>query len=300
MNSPRRISSGEAANNRMQLNAIENQIDEVYSKTDRHFLITWLKGVKKENFHKLFIDADRWDSNPLRFDEREPGYMTAMVTAFDFLTVNETAALTPELVLKVHDLAIDKVRDKSNELLDKGFRKLTDGTEKFGLVLGKTLSEKGLDEFLERRKTYFYRMGENEFYFLQEAVKNPSPSGRNSYLINIRSLFSLRATRPATCRANIEAIISIFEKMPKNTEEQKVRAIVRFLQDLDQLHSFSDGNIRTCLLLSYFLCNQLEIEPFCFTDPNCLDCLGEDELVGLALGEGRENFRNINNIVKNN
>lgn len=300
MNSPRRISSGEAANHKIQLDAIGEQIDEVYSKTDSHFLITSLKGVSKKNFHKLFIDADRWDSNPLRFDEREPGYMTAMVSAFDFLMTNDTAILTPELVLKVHDLAIDNVRDKNNDLMDKGFRKYVDGTEKFGLVLGKTLSERGLIEFLERRNTYFYKMGENDFFFLQEAVKDPSPKSKNTYLTNLRSLFSLKATRPATCRVNIEAIISIFEKMPKSTEEQKVRAIVRFLQDLDQLHSFSDGNIRTCLLLSYFLCNQLQIEPFCFTDPNCLDCLSESELVELALGEGRQNFKNINNDIKIN
>lgn len=80
---------------------------------------------------------------------------------------------------------------------------------------------------------------------------------------------------------------------PKTTEDEKLHAIARLCQDLDQLHVFVDGNIRTTGIL---LLNKLLIEnglsPSVMHDVNQLDCLSEDELVTI-IKEGQEFFQRL-------
>ena len=73
-------------------------------------------------------------------------------------------------------------------------------------------------------------------------------------------------------------------------EDSKIKCIVKLCQNLDQLHPFTDGNIRLfgMLLLNYLLI-QNQISPCVLTDPNCLDLLSIDELL-LKVKEGQENF----------
>lgn len=70
---------------------------------------------------------------------------------------------------------------------------------------------------------------------------------------------------------------------------EKLRAIVRLVQDLEQLHMFDDGNCRTLcmLLLNHLLINH--DFPLCILqNPNGFDALSEDELIEQVIA-GMEN-----------
>ncbi len=73
-------------------------------------------------------------------------------------------------------------------------------------------------------------------------------------------------------------------------EDSKIKCIVKLCQSLDQLHPFTDGNIRLfgMLLLNYLLIRN-QISPCVLTDPNCLDLLSINELL-LKVKEGQKNF----------
>ena len=75
--------------------------------------------------------------------------------------------------------------------------------------------------------------------------------------------------------------------------EGKIKSILRFVQNLDQIHPFYDGNIRTfsVLLIQKLLIDQ-GITPVCFDDPNCVDCLSIDEILG-HFRKGQSNFLSL-------
>lgn len=60
----------------------------------------------------------------------------------------------------------------------------------------------------------------------------------------------------------------------------KLKCIVQFIKDCEQLHPFYDGNGRTfCMLLFYYLMLQNGFPPPLLADPNRFDCYSTEELV---------------------
>ena len=129
----------------------------IYDETYRNIL--------PSEFYRIFIDAERWhDETSLktrdaRFDQREPGYMKAISTAFvkmvDIVLNNERNITAADLE-RIHYLAVDGVKDsRINEDLRGGYRdrKVSTDKEAFGLDPNShndqgTSSEVGRKEFL--------------------------------------------------------------------------------------------------------------------------------------------------------
>jgi prophage maintenance system killer protein len=82
-----------------------------------------------------------------------------------------------------------------------------------------------------------------------------------------------------------------YEALPKTNEEEKLIAIATLCQDLDQMHVFVDGNIRTTgiLVLNKLLLQQ-RLSPSVLEDVNCLDCLSVAEIVE-KIREGQAYFQ---------
>jgi hypothetical protein len=65
------------------------------------------------------------------------------------------------------------------------------------------------------------------------------------------------------------------------------------VQNLDQIHLFNDGNIRTfALLLLQRLLIDNGFSPTCLDDPNCIDCLSINEIVA-RVEQGWEHFKSL-------
>lgn len=93
----------------------------------------------------------------------------------------------------------------------------------------------------------------------------------------------------------VDHFINLYKIADKSNEDNKLKAIARLVQDLDQLHPFYDGNIRTfgVLLMNKLLLDE-GLSPCCLIDPNCLDGLSERELVE-KIKEGQRQFQTLQN-----
>ncbi len=255
--------------------------------------------IPPNKLHCLFIDAKRWEEafkNPLLFDVKEPGYLEGMYAGYLHMLQTMDKPLTSGLYREFHDLVSKGTYSNEQDEIPSGFRTHKDGIEAFQVIIGDTLSQEGYDELLERFNTYQFSDSEtgDVHYFLKEAMFDPRKT--IDFSGERLSFIRLKPTRPETAAANVAACIRIFQEKPKETEEQKLLAIAGLCQDLDQLHVFVDGNIRTAGIL---LLNRLLIEegltPCCLTDPNCLDGLSRAQLVE-KIREGQENFLSLRHL----
>lgn len=251
------------------------------------------KGIKQERLFALFIDGNRLNpssfSTPVNlttqmtFDKKEPGYTAAMMEAFIFLFSSDSP-LNADFIERLHDIAIhdvDAIVSEEALALDKGYRgHHSNEKESFGLELGTTLSATGFSELLAKLKDERYSFTFNGLkeQALDLFIENPRKTidlegAKKSRIVS-------RAPRVAgILKASINHLIHLYQEEPKTTKEEKLEAIFRFLQAIEQIHPFYDGNIRTfmVLLLQKLLVDQ-GLEPAWFNDPNCLDCLSIDEL----------------------
>jgi hypothetical protein len=155
-------------------------------------ILSIYRGIPENRLYRLFIDQKRWTDprgglflTRQTFDYKEPGYLNAMKKAFiDIMSYPKGSLLnprilTPELIIKIHSLAVKGVKSNSfdsqkkiisTSLLREGFRTPGDRSgESFGLnwgheaivygvTSGATVSKEGVTElvgkFQDSRYTY--------------------------------------------------------------------------------------------------------------------------------------------------
>ena len=104
--------------------------------------------------------------------------------------------------------------------------------------------------------------------------------------------------RREQCQRFAQEVLYIYNQEIKNaeTEEKTLEAIARCCQDLDQLHLFIDGNIRT---IAFLVLNKLllqnGLDPVILDDPNIFDCNAVDELI-VAIRKGQDQFRSYKTV----
>lgn len=240
------------------------------------------------------MERDRIDQGCFSYEREEPGYLQGILEGYLYMLQTLDDPLTADLYERLHDTGVRGVSTASlSEGIPTGFRLWRDGKEAFQLQLNNTLSPRGYQELIHRYKTYRFIDGDtsNEHFILKEAMENPSKTIDLSG--NFPSFIKLRPMRPETCRLFVDYCISIYQQAPKHSDNQKLHAIARLCQDLDQLHVFVDGNIRTSgILLLNRLLIENQLSPCVLRDVNQLDCLSEDEIIELIL-EGQQFFRSL-------
>jgi prophage maintenance system killer protein len=88
--------------------------------------------------------------------------------------------------------------------------------------------------------------------------------------------------------------INTIGKNESEVAEQKLAAAIECCQNLDQLHAFADGNVRTAtLVLNKFLI-ELGEYPCIFDNPNVLDVKSIRELMQYVR-KGQEKFKSYKN-----
>lgn len=237
-------------------------------------------GLTEENLYKiLFMEVKDLASGKYYMDSKEPQYLAKMLEGYKVMIETLNEPLTPELYCTLHDVcSAGVITDDTPEGIPSGFRHYSDGAEAFQVILGSTLSAKGYHELLTKIKTAMCFEGEDESYPFKEAIIDPS---KTIDLTGSRpSFLKLKPVSEATCRFHVEFCIKRFNDGSKLTEHEKLFACAQFVQDLDQMHVFVDGNIRTTgiLMINRSLLS-LGLKPCVLEDVNCLDCLSVEEIV---------------------
>lgn len=93
--------------------------------------------------------------------------------------------------------------------------------------------------------------------------------------------------------ACVNHFLKMYEDADKGSDHLALKASARLPQDLDDLHPFYDGNIRSfgILYLQKLLVENGQ-SPTCLYDPNCLDCLSNDEIVE-RIKDGQKRFQSL-------
>ncbi|MBX7067237.1 MAG: hypothetical protein K1X28_08405 [Parachlamydiales bacterium] len=296
---------------RERVEALETKIFDILKK------LPAFQGIEKADVYRLvFMERDRLTDGKFAYENEEPGYLAGALNGYLFMLETLDEELTPELLVKMHDASVAGVstRDLPGGI-PLGYRKYEDGGEAFGLSqFGPlpTLTEKGYRELMDRWEKYCYADKEtgDVHYFLQESMENPkytignqsrNPKIKTPFAFNESPCIKLKPTRPQTCRVDIEQFIKFYNAAPKATGLEIKRAIGRLCQDMDQRHTYVDGNIRNA---GIFLLNRellrRKMSPCVMRDVNQLDCLHldqeiEEEGPGIvqAIEEGQMFFKNL-------
>lgn len=72
------------------------------------------------------------------------------------------------------------------------------------------------------------------------------------------------------------------EIVQASTDDERIITICKFVQRIEQLHPFMDGNVRTCYILLNKLLNDNKLPLSLLINPNRLDCCAVDEIVTMV------------------
>lgn len=216
-----------------------------------------------KEFWRMFIDLKRQGSGEGAFDEREPGYKNGMYKAFHKMISSLGQPLSVDLLLGLHDTAIDNVMNMHGELFAKG---ISNGGASYPLGFKKdspenySCSVNGLIQLIDK-----IRSGENKKIEIRskfdgtiisyETLKNSETSSKKiaDQLIERGQLSVVNIA--ANKAENVETIKAIIAKYNKDIQQamgtnEKLVAIVKCVTDLEQAHVFADGNARTMVFLT--------------------------------------------------
>jgi len=236
--------------------------------------------IRKDEIWRFYIDGYRQATeagkrlNNLLFDQKEPGYMQAMLKAHQFMNKTLNEPLTPQLLINLHILSLDSVQNTDNEHLGCFRHKKFEIPADFGLVTDIDLtgskdeladvSLEGIKEFLnelvkEGNIHGFEITGQDiNVDFLAQAMKLYTELGVDSasgYLFNQiqngAARFYVPRMKHSILWDKVSTYIELYEIEIKQavTEDMRLEAIIRLVCSLNRLHAFADGNGRVIAML---------------------------------------------------
>jgi hypothetical protein len=260
--------------------------------------------LHQKDVWKLFVDAERWETAEITarahegadpaffFDLDEPGYFQGMISGFR-VAMDFSRPLTKELIREIHDAAVEPVYVRmQKKKIALGWRK----EPTWFYITEKTSTPRGIKELREKCFDERYTLPDQGNLFDLMISSLPERGARlNDFSSLPVSYFRFRLVSEELITAAVDHLIEIYREEIKNAEDQnqKIGAIARFVQNLNQAHPFFDGNIRTFgVLLLNRLLNEQELPFCCLSNPNCLDATDFDQLVEL-IKEGQSRFLKI-------
>lgn len=238
---------------------------------------------------KMIFDEGYENENTGISASSEPGYLNAMFRAWDFMigTIGKVK-LDAELYEKIHDLAIDNVKSH-NKYMKKSF--LHEGNN-FGLNSGKNSTPNGMKEFALKQSNRLWFDGIESKYIKECYISNfkfnaGDLNGKNKDCAKEFFDKYYEKSKELTEKGYLEGSF-----LPPNSSliDKRLELIIRTCQDLDQMHLFTDGNIRT---IAFLVMNKMLIEngfnPTCMYEPNSLDCTDIATLIR-QVKEGQKYF----------
>jgi len=260
------------------------------------------------------------------FEEDEPGYLKGTLNAYQHWTnLFKTAQpkLSSELIKSIHHAAAQHVKKTNYEKdpTEKSgrFRHITEpalfNEATYYLIYKMNTTNSSLEGFNE----LIDKINKKKFpilFFLQDPldetnltlVENPDENFYNDYANNEYRIIRLIVYIPKGEKIEtfldkkMDEFLSEFEKeiSKAKTPRDKLRAIIVFIQDCEQIHFFLDLNCRTlCMNLLNFLLLSHGFPTAILRDPNMLDGFSVDQLIeetiqgmdrALRVAEGEQIF----------
>jgi Ankyrin repeats (3 copies)/Fic/DOC family len=256
--------------------------------TPKEFTDMIFEGLSPSESWRLFIDGEQQQQQKergwLAWEQRERGSVSAMNHVISYIKTQVDKPISAETLKEIHKIATTKVaglngRDNYlNELVRPG--QFRNSTTYLNITVGYNASQEGI-EALEK-----LAQGEKYYGF---SYKGLSEYGTSKYHWAINKA-------PEEFIANrVKTILNDYHsqmaQLVDNDESlmEKLRIIVRAIQQLELTHPFRDGNGRITYALLNLMLLQNKLPPTILFDPNFFDGHSEEELVTQVL-KGMENF----------
>lgn len=121
-----------------------------------------------------------------------------------------------------------------------------------------------------------------------------SAAGKGGLLESITLLEPNHINYQSTIKTLMDAICNEYNEAIKKavTDTDKITVIMTYIQRIEQLHPFLDGNLRTCYILLNKLLRDNNLSLTVLINPNRIDCCSRQELVEMVQ-QGQINFQKI-------
>jgi len=243
--------------------------------------------VQRKNRWRLIIDGavqKAEDCNPLAFED-EPGYHAAMYRAFELMERTINQPLTVDLIIALHDMAVDGVKKRQGPMFSKDVAsEHTAG--KFALSIA-NVSDAGFKEMIlmQKDRAAFFEVKTEYGIPLEGDDIDEITSDTYKFSENYGDIRLVRYGKLKNQSEVIDELQKLINKYYQNiassngNSELIIKAIADFAHQADLLHPFDDGNVRTIVFL---VVNKLLLEngfpPAIFEDPNRFDGYTVNEL----------------------
>ncbi|WP_343602821.1 DUF4157 domain-containing protein [Roseateles sp.] len=254
-------------------------------------------GLPKAEIWRMVMDGKHQASRGKYGFENESGYMGAMLRGFSQMLGTVGTPLDAGMYEALHDSAVRGVRTRSGEQMDERYRDNPQMGEGFGLDM-ENWSPAGhaeLHKKFQKKRTdpVGSMLAENPNKMIERSVDGQALAGKQVFRVrptNSRE-HAVELAQEVISRYHDDIVAA--DELPEEAAQRdaKLTAIARICQDLDQMHLFTDGNIRTIVFL---VLNKLLLEqgfsPVIMSEPNVFDCKSVDELKA-EIGRGQRNYR---------
>lgn len=291
------ISFGPEALDRELIEAQEyiNQTEAKVNEIAREYSFT------RDQIFGMIRDDRFSELNPYIMED-EPGYTLAMLTGLIELLHSEPNNLTSEQYLRIHNLAmcgvmgINESSDEYRPLNDprKGveFQLSSLNATKQGVIehnSKRTVGVTKVNGILDRLRHKAPVIEQKSVAELRE--EQIPPEGLQSYFIGryteIDKAFKFHGARGDDIQGAVlaEKVFQNYYQRIENcsSDRDKISLIAETCQTLDQLHLFTDGNIRTVYLIMNKLLKDIGLRPSILKNPNIFDGYSLNELTEAIL-----------------
>ena len=250
-------------------------------------------GIAIDQLWKLLIDGRNMNGGRKYYDwlgERaEPGYISKMEEAFFLMLREINSPLSVELITELHNMAC------ANVLLISPEAPVSFGKMPANAARGLSFEPDDLKELL----TFEFfdielRLSQEESPIFLSGCSLGTKKTLDDFakILNEapNAVGSKRKSETRSADEVLKGIIAQFEVNIKSaiTEDEKLMAIAKFAKQVDALHPFTDGNMRTIVLLIYDLLIKNGLSLTIMANPNDLDIKSSRWFIDHQLKPGRE------------
>jgi|GEM_PF-6459532 hypothetical protein len=279
---------------------------------------------------RLFMERTRHNEGPDKFDEKEKGYMEGLTEVLNIMLSQPPGTrLTVGQIVKYHDIVAETINKypennlgKPNEHFELGIRS---GTTGFGFILDRedphcNATVEGILELVESIQEEIRNGATPSLSIeinipgsdkLEELVITAEPINMEELTERLRKstvgALTVTAQDKESIANRFNKIIETFyqELDLAGSEDDKLRAIAKFIHSLEFTHGFEDANCRTVVMeLSIWALRECGLSLAMLKNPNRFDLFSVSQLVD-ELKEGRLEFesystKNLENYLQEN
>lgn len=274
--------------NKMTDDELMAHIKQHYHEDQKANIDFFYNSIPESEFWRLFVDLriqrDKSEKGWLGYENREPGSIQAMYDAFKFVQSTLNEDLTSTYISNIHKLAAAKCPSFTYRTLESLTWDARIKTVTQHVHPGKYRGNMGIQ--VRTDSSAITPLGLVKL--VDSSLEITYPKEKQCFLIYPPFFKDNKAFK-----LKIASLIEDYNQSMQSDEPiDKLRAIVQFVQAIEWIHPYRDGNLRTLILLLNRELVRHGFTPTLLEDPNRFDGFTHDEMLFEVL-RGMDSFESL-------